>query len=53
MGWLIDLDTKDKNPRTLVLGKPIPCDESLPTPAKIRHAVTLLTTGKNLYIEEL
>jgi hypothetical protein len=52
-GWLIDLETKERSPRNLVLGEPIPDDEGLPTPESVRHAVTCLTDGEGEVIGTL
>ena len=42
-GWLVDRETKERSPRDLIVGDPIPSDTGLPTPESIRHAVTGLT----------
>jgi hypothetical protein len=42
-GWLIDLETKPRSPRDLIVGDPIPTGQGLPTPESIRHAVTGVT----------
>ncbi|MQF48628.1 hypothetical protein FIM08_01810 [SAR202 cluster bacterium AC-647-N09_OGT_505m] len=46
-GWLIDHETKDRSPRNLVLGEPIPSDQGLPTPESVRHAVTRVTNRED------